>query len=499
MIELTDVSYRYPAAKTKSLCGVDLNVKAGEVVCLTGPSGSGKTTMARLVNGLVPHFFEGELSGDVEVCGLAPRTCELWELAPKVASVFQNPKTQFFCLDTTGELAFASENLGVPPKRIRERVSDVAQALGLESLLGRGCLTLSGGEGQRVACGCAAMLSPDVVVLDEPTSNLDFSSMGLLCQIVRRWKHEGRAILVSEHRLHWLRGVADRVVVMRGGSIERELPADAFFSMSEKEASSICLRTPTLSALSKVPNPASSPLSGAQIEARGVRYRYPRSTRGISIDRITLRRGGVTALIGSNGAGKSTLARCLCGLIPRCRGTMDDGSGAVGLRSSAQRGFLVMQDVSHQLFRETVLDEVLESMERPSRSRALSVLHMLDLNELADRHPLSLSGGQMQRVALASALASERELLVLDEPTSGLDLGHMEQVAAGVSKAAAQGRAVVIVTHDPELIRACCTDFVHLERGSVVDAGQLDKGGWGRVLSFFEASFAEAEGGRTHG
>ena len=499
MIELTDVSYRYPTAKTKSLRSVDLSVKAGEAVCLTGPSGSGKTTMTRLVNGLVPHFYEGELSGDVEVCGLAPRSCELWELAPKVASVFQNPKTQFFCLDTTGELAFASENLGVPPERIRERVSDVTRALGLEGLLGRGCLTLSGGEGQRVACGCAAMLSPDVIVLDEPTSNLDFASMGLLRRIVRRWKREGRAILVSEHRLHWLRGVADRVIVMRDGSIEREVPADTFFSMSEEEASSIGLRTPTLSALSNAPHLASHSLSGAQIEVRGVRYRYPRSDRGISIDRITLRRGSVTALIGSNGAGKSTLARCLCGLVPHCQGTMDGGSGTVGLESASRRGYLVMQDVSHQLFRETVLDEVLESMGKPSLSRAHLMLEMLDLGELSDRHPLSLSGGQMQRVALASALASGRELLVLDEPTSGLDLGHMKQVAAGVSKAAAQNRAVVIVTHDPELIRACCTDFVHMEHGSVVEAGHLDKAGWGRVLSFFEASFAEAEGDCTHG
>ena len=499
MIELADVTYRYPAATTKSLRSVNLSIKAGEVVCLTGPSGSGKTTVTRLVNGLVPHFYEGELSGDVEVCGLVPRARELWELAPKVASVFQNPKTQFFCLDTTGELAFASENLGVPPERIRKRVSDVTHALGLENLLGRNCLTLSGGEGQRVTCGCAAMLSPDVIVLDEPTSNLDFASMGLLRQIVRRWKREGRAVLVSEHRLHWLRDVSDRVVVMRDGSINREMSADTFFSMSKEEAASLGLRTPTLSALSDAPRPAPRPLTEPRIEVQGVRYDYPRSSKGISVDRITLRRGSVIALIGSNGAGKSTLARCLCGLAPRCRGTIDSGSGPENITSASRRGFLVMQDVSHQLFRETVLDEVLESMERPSRSRALSMLDMLDLNELADRHPLSLSGGQMQRVALASALASGRELLVLDEPTSGLDLGHMEQVAAGVTKAAAQGRAVVIVTHDPELIRACCTDFVHLERGSVVDAGPLDEDGWGRVLSFFEASFAKAEGGRTHG
>ena len=499
MIELTDVSYRYPGASGESLHSVGLSVGPGEVVCLAGSSGSGKTTLTRVVNGLVPHFYEGQLSGRVEVCGLVPSACELWELAPKVSSVFQNPKTQFFCLDTTGELAFASENLGVPTERIRERISDVAHDLGLEGLLGRGCLSLSGGERQRVACGCAAMLSPSVVVLDEPTSNLDFASMGLLRQIVRRWKQEGRGVLVSEHRLHWLRDIADRIVLMRGGIIDRDIPADDFFSMSEEEARSLGLRTPTLSALSETPHVALRPLPKVCIEARDVRYSYPRTSRGISIDRVAFRRGGVTALVGSNGAGKSTLARCLCGLVPHCRGTIDGDSGTMKLTSMSHRGYLVMQDVSHQLFRESVFDEVLESTRGAGRSRVHAILQLLDLDELADRHPLSLSGGQMQRVALASALASERELLVLDEPTSGLDLGHMEQVAAGVFEAAAQGRAVVIVTHDPELIRACCTDFVHMEQGTVVDAGPLDEAGWRRVLSFFETSLAEAEGVGSHG
>jgi ABC transporter related len=157
-----------------------------------------------------------------------------------------------------------------------------------------------------------------------------------------------------------------------------------------------------------------------------------------------------------------------------------------------------MQDVSHQLFQESVFDEVLASTRRADEHLTRTILASLDLSDLAQRHPLSLSGGQMQRVALAAALASERNLLVLDEPTSGLDLAHMEQVAASVTAAAAEGRAVVVVTHDPEFIRACCTDFARMEDGSFVDQGTLDDVGWSKVLSFFENTLQRNEGDWRH-
>ncbi|MBF0904626.1 MAG: ABC transporter ATP-binding protein, partial [Atopobium sp.] len=164
MIEIKNACYCYQASEKNSLSEVNLNVAPGEVVCLTGASGSGKTTLTRLVNGLIPHYYEGKLLGKIEVCGLTPSNHELWELAPKVGSVFQNPKTQFFCLDTTGELAFACENQGIAPDKIRTRLKDVANALELTDLIDRSCLSLSGGEKQRVACGSATMLDPDVLV-----------------------------------------------------------------------------------------------------------------------------------------------------------------------------------------------------------------------------------------------------------------------------------------------------------------------------------------------
>lgn len=307
-----------------------------------------------------------------------------------------------------------------------------------------------------------------------------------------QWKAAGRAVLVSEHRLHWLKGVVDRIVVMRAGMVEREISAERFYSATAAEARVLGLRSPSLATITAAPRGVQNN-AGGFVEVKDVRYRYPRSSLGIDVSRVAFRRGGVTAVIGSNGAGKSTFARCLCGLVRACKRTMDVGGGPKSLSSKSRKGYLVMQDVSHQLFRESVLSEVMESMDKADERRARDILASLDLSELAQRHPLSLSGGQMQRVALASALASDRPLLVLDEPTSGLDLVHMEQVAASVATAAEKGRAIVVVTHDPEFIGTCCTDFVHMEDGSLVDQGSLDEKGWARVIAFFENALAGGE------
>ncbi|MBF4803576.1 MAG: ABC transporter ATP-binding protein, partial [Lancefieldella parvula] len=173
MIEIKNACYCYQASEKNSLSEVNLNVAPGEVVCLTGASGSGKTTLTRLVNGLIPHYYEGKLLGKIEVCGLTPSNHELWELAPKVGSVFQNPKTQFFCLDTTGELAFACENQGIAPDKIRTRLKDVANALELTDLIDRSCLSLSGGEKQRLSIARCILKNSPIVILDEATASVD--------------------------------------------------------------------------------------------------------------------------------------------------------------------------------------------------------------------------------------------------------------------------------------------------------------------------------------
>ncbi|MEM5780799.1 MAG: ABC transporter ATP-binding protein, partial [Lawsonibacter sp.] len=210
MIELNHVSFQYLNADSGSLRDVSLRVERGECVLLCGQSGCGKTTLTRLVNGLIPHYYDGELSGEASVGGMDVKNAELYETARLVGSVFQNPRSQFFCVDTTGEIAFGCENLGLPPEEIDRRVDCAARELCATDLLGRSIFHLSGGEKQKIACASVSAMEPEVFVLDEPTSNLDIDAIENLKETLRLWKAQGKTILIAEHRLYWLRDLCDR-------------------------------------------------------------------------------------------------------------------------------------------------------------------------------------------------------------------------------------------------------------------------------------------------
>ena len=206
MIRLTDVSFTYAGGRENAgVNHLNLEIASGEVVLLCGESGCGKTTVTRMVNGLIPHFYEGELSGTISVAGKNVAETELYDMAQTVGSVFQNPRSQFFNVDTTSELAFGCENLGISENEIFARVRKAVSDLSIHHLLDRSIFELSDGEKQKIACGSVSVLQPSVFVLDEPTSNLDFQTIKALRRILSIWKAEGKTILVAEHRLHFLR------------------------------------------------------------------------------------------------------------------------------------------------------------------------------------------------------------------------------------------------------------------------------------------------------
>lgn len=218
MIEIQNVNFRYSGGRDEAgLHNITLTVPDGEVLLVCGGSGCGKSTLTRLVNGLIPHFYDGELSGKVTVNGVDIAEAPLYDTARIVGSVFQNPRSQFFNVDTTSELAFSCENMGMPEPEVRSRMEKAVGELNLRPLLDRSIFELSGGEKQRIACGSVSTLSPAVMVLDEPTSNLDFPGIESLRKIIEMWKSQGRTVIVAEHRLHFLRGVADRVIYMDSG------------------------------------------------------------------------------------------------------------------------------------------------------------------------------------------------------------------------------------------------------------------------------------------
>ena len=299
MIDFRNITYSYGTDMSPSLANVTLLVNPGEVVLLTGSSGSGKSTLLRLVNGLIPHYHEGEMSGTVTVAGIEPRARELYELAKMVGSVFQNPQTQFFCLNTTEELAFSCENFGLPASEIAHRLDTTVQELCLEELLDRNPFLLSGGQKQRIACGSAQMMNQEIFVLDEPSSNLDGRSVRLLAEVIAHWKREGRTVLVAEHRLGYLKDIVDRVVVLNKGSLIEDFAASDFYAMDSGAFIRRGLRDPHTECCVTVTDQIDIAAAGF-VSVADLQYSYPKGGNELSIPFAKFPIGSITAIVGEN-------------------------------------------------------------------------------------------------------------------------------------------------------------------------------------------------------
>ena len=487
IVELENVNFQYKGSKDGSLNNINLNIEKGQTVLLCGASGSGKTSIIRLINGLIPHYYSGELEGDIRVAGHDVKKTELHELAGTVGTVFQNPRSQFFSVDTDGEIAFGPENIGLEPKEIKARLNDVVAEMNLDELLGRSIFDLSGGQKQRIACASVAALLPDIILLDEPSSNLDFDSIELLRGTILEWKRQGKTIIISEHRLWYLKDAVDRVIYMENGVMAKEWTGEEFTALSEEEVKSYKLRPIVLEEelIRDIRGESTSSFCDVEnnIELNDFFFSYKRrpyllfkkkfkesdgDLLNLNIPSLKIPKGKVIGLVGPNGTGKSTFLRCLCGLEGDCKGKLVfDGKTYKG-RQILKICYLVMQDVNHQLFTDSVKSEVMLSMKDEDEKRCDEILESLGLLEYKDTHPMALSGGQKQRVAIASAIASGAEILLFDEPTSGLDYLHMEKVGDLLNELASAGASVIVSTHDPELISECCDYVLGIKHGKAV-------------------------------
>lgn len=463
-ISIKNVSFSYTDCIDDAvLKDVNLQIESGECVVLAGESGSGKTTISKLINGLIPLYQSGTMAGDVFLGDKNTADMTLAEISKYVGSVFQNPRSQFFNVDTDSEIAFGCENLGVEPEEIRRRIDKTVKDFHLESLLGRNIFHLSGGEKQKIACASVNATDPDIFVLDEPSANLDLKTVDDLAEIIKLWKSRGKTVVVVEHRLHYLRDVADRIVYVKDGRVECEWTPAELEAKGPEYAASLGLRSIKLVQLGGARATASES-QGESITFRNLKFSYQKKFPILDIPELSLPKGKITALLGHNGAGKSTLAQLVCGL----RGSWSQKRAARKLGT-----YLIMQDVNHQLFTESVLDEVLLGMHPKDETAAFEILESLNLKNYAEKHPMALSGGQKQRVAIASGVSSNRNLIVFDEPTSGLDYRQMLAVSATLKALANRGKTLFVITHDPELVLNCCHHVIRMDHGRIVEEYSL--------------------------
>jgi energy-coupling factor transport system ATP-binding protein len=513
MIEFKHLTYSYPTFRQPSgnlrpgrgadapvLSDVSLRIDEGDFVLVVGPSGAGKSTLLRCINGLVPHFYGGTIEGSVRVAGHDPVALEPRRMSETVGFCFQDPETQAVVDVVEDELAFAMENQGLPLTTMRKRVEEVLDQLNIAHLRRRALSTLSGGERQRVAIASVLTLHPQVLVLDEPTSQLDpQAAEEVLDTLVKLNRDLGLTIVLSEHRLERVVQYADRVLYMSGPGEQprmgapREVLADvplvpplvelgkrlgwSPLPLTIKEARRFVARGGGESAGEPAGRAMESAATQAEpaIEVRklGFSYNGHRALRGID---LTVRRGEFVALMGRNGAGKTTLLKQCMGLLKPGEGqvrVMGHDTRRATVEALARHIGYVPQNPNALLFADTIADELSFTRRAQGLTQAddTTLLETLGLAEMRDRYPRDLSVGERQRVALAAVLVGDPELILLDEPTRGLDYSQKASLIAFLKTQKRLGKTVVVVTHDVELVAQCAERVVLMGEGEIVVDG----------------------------
>ena len=481
--EIENIIFNYTAQNdAAAINDVSFQVCKGECLLLTGLSGCGKTSILRLLNGLIPRYYEGALSGSVLIGRENIANLPIYEVSKKAATVFQNPKSQFFNLDTTSEILFFLENTGTPVETMRERLIDIASFLHIEHLLDRNIFNLSGGEKQMIAIASALASDTDIILFDEPTSNLDVFYIEKIAQVLRKLKAAGKTIIINEHRLYFLKDVIDRALILKDGKIAHSLSAAEFAGLTEKKRKELLLRPVTLDGrvFARDPQTGGKPSAGdstAQSAQRAqmlhierLLYRFPKEKNPVvAVENLSLGFGNITALVGKSGQGKSTFVHCLAGLTNPNKEAVFIGGKKLSAAKRLELSYLVMQDVGYQLFTESVADEIALGKNKVNcEADTDRVLSALNLTQLKERHPLSLSGGQKQRVSIGAAVASGAQLLIFDEPTSGMDYFHMKETASLIKSVRAPDRLILIISHDFEFLSLVADEMLLMEKGTIV-------------------------------
>ncbi|PDQ21924.1 ABC transporter [Mesorhizobium sanjuanii] len=527
LIRFDNVSYRYPGADRPALDKISLTIGRGEIVGVIGPTGAGKTTFCLALNGIVPQFFGGEFYGSVHIAGLDAIETPTSRLAELVGMVFEDPETQITATTVEGEVAFALENLKVPTPEIVRRVGEALKAVGLAGQETRHPANLSGGQKQRLSIAAALALSSDIIVLDEPTSQLDpVASAEVFAILLKLNRENGLTVVIASHASEELAEIADRVLLISDGKVAAEGPPETVFAATDMLAEhrvrppdivrsfEVLVRDATNSgapgrrkppalpvtlsaaeaAIKAYPPtvslPATAPMetqrdvskAGVALTVEGLTHIYPDGTQALRGVDLTVANGEFLGIVGRNGSGKSTLVRHFLHLLSPSSGAVRVGGEDVStlkVSELAQRIGYVSQNAHAQVFCDTVAKEVgfaLSMMKRPKADIDAAVsrsLTAMDLAQAADQHPMSLSRGDRLRVVIAAVLALEPEILIFDEPTTGQDWRGSLAILDMLRTLNRMGKTVVLITHHLYLLPGYVDRLVVMDGGRIVGDGTL--------------------------
>ncbi len=456
MLEFKNVTYTYPFQEKPAVKDISFSIEPGQLLVCTGASGCGKSTLTRLANGLCPHYFHGDLQGQIFVDGQSTAEKSIAELSFSVGTLFQDPEQQFFALNVEDELVFALEWKDMSREDMHSAVTRVVKEFDLAHLLDASIHGLSEGQKQKVGLASLSAQSTKVLILDEPSANLDPEATVALAAKLQELKRQGLAILVVDHRLYWLRDIADRVLVMQHGEVQEE---GAFALLDDADVRQRYGLRSTVVEDTRLQLPECAQQEGQECALRmsDVHFAY-KGKEALFAGAHACIPYGTTILMGDNGTGKTTLARIIAGLQAYEKGTFFLHNTVCERKDRIRETGIVLQNTDHQLHMRTVLEEVCTSLEithtekATRQEHALTLLQEFGLEHLAQRHPQSLSGGEKQRLVVVCALAKKPQILLLDEPTSGLDGTNMQRLVSVLKNCEEQGVCILLITHDLELL-----------------------------------------------
>jgi energy-coupling factor transport system ATP-binding protein len=516
VIRVRDLWWRYELGQDWALKGIDLTVRRGEFLVIVGPSGAGKSTLCLTLCGMIPHFSRGYYKGEVMIIGRETRKMKLSEVTRKVGIVFQDPDTQFVTMSVEDEIAFPLENHGVPRQEMIERVRRTMEITRIIELKDKYPHELSGGQKQRVAIASILALEPEILILDEPTSDLDPVGKSEVFSMLAELKRAGRTIILVEHNTEEAAKYADRVVLLRDGKIIMEGPPRKVFEEVESIKSAgvyppqvtelaytlstrygvrgelpitleECLEwLRELNARIVTPNRLERSPTGVKgesiISLKDVSYSYPDGTAALRDVTLEFARGEFTAIIGQNGSGKTTLVKHIVGLLRPTVGEVrifGKKTSEMSIKEIATKVGYVYQNPDHQLFCQTVYEECAYGLrnlglsEPEIRRRVSEILGRVGLQGLEKVDTFLLGKGQRQRLAIASTLVMNPEVIIVDEPTTGQDMSQSTSIMELLASLHREGRTVLIVTHNMRLVAEYAERVVVMQAGRVVLDGDV--------------------------